>query len=159
MIKALLLIGVLTCSSVFGAKEKKKELDEKTKKTLSAVFEQNEKLHDAFFNYDAKKVEEEAEKLEEEIEKIKAPEISKLLKFSKEKLDEIEDDKDRKENNQNYHLVSMALIHVMNTYDVGDKYAAFQCPMVKKKWIQNKEKQKQVMNPYAPEMPHCGAMD
>lgn len=158
MIKTTILIMCLAFSSAFAAKEKRKELDVKSKKSLQAVFEQNEKLHQAFFEYDAKTVEAEAEKLKERLDKVEHEEVSKLLKFSKEKLGEIQDEKPRDENNQNYHLVSMALIHVLNKYDVDEKYAAFQCPMVKKKWIQNKEKHKQVMNPYAPEMPHCGGM-
>lgn len=159
MVKTMILIAALTFSSAFAAKEERKELDKETKKSVLAALEQNEKLHGALFEYDAEKVEKEAEKLEKEIEKIKDPEISKLLKFSKEKLDEMDSDKPREEHNKNYHLVSMALIHVINKYDVGEKYAAFQCPMVKKKWIQNKEKHKKVMNPYAPGMPHCGGMD
>ena len=50
----------------------------------------------------------------------------------------------------------MALIYVINTYDISDDYAPFTCPMVKKKWIQNVKNKPQVRNPYAPEMPQCG---
>ena len=62
-------------------------------------------------------------------------------------------------NNQNYHLTSMALIHIVNTYDVGNEYNAYSCPMVKKKWLQNSKKMAKVHNPYAPNMPHCGGQD
>ncbi|MCO4753716.1 MAG: DUF3347 domain-containing protein [Bacteriovoracaceae bacterium] len=154
----LLLMVALLSSGAFAAKTKKK-LSDDVKKQVITVLEKNEVLHDAFFTYDGDKVEDAAEAVEDAIEAIKDPEIAKLLKFSKEKLDEIEDDKAREENNKAYNLVSMALIHVKNTYDLGDKYAAFSCPMVNKKWIQNKEKHKVVMNPYAPEMPNCGSMD
>jgi hypothetical protein len=65
----------------------------------------------------------------------------------------------REENNQNYHLVSMALIYIVNTYDVGPKYNAYSCPMVKKKWLQNSKKLAKIHNPYAPHMPHCGSQD
>lgn len=152
---AILLIS----SGVFAAKTQKKSLDSKVKAQVINVLEKNEDLHEAFFSYNAEKVEDAAEAVEDAIEKIEHPELAKLLKFSKEKLDEIEDDKSREENNKAYHLVSMALIHVKNTYDLGDKYAAFSCPMVKKKWIQSKEKYNKVMNPYDASMPHCGSMD
>ena len=48
---------------------------------------------------------------------------------------------------------------VVNTYDVGKKYNAYSCPMVKKKWVQNSKKMAKVHNPYAPNMPHCGSKD
>jgi hypothetical protein len=86
-------------------------------------------------------------------------ETKKLLKFSIEKLGELKSDTERETNNQNYHLVSMALIHLVNTYDLGDAYNAYSCPMVKKKWVQNSKKMARVHNPYAPGMPHCGTQD
>ena len=85
--------------------------------------------------------------------------VDLLLTFSKTKLDQIKASNDREDNNQNYHLVSMALIHVVKEYDVGSKYNAYSCPMVKKKWLQNSKKISKVHNPYAPEMPHCGSQD
>lgn len=140
------------------AKERKK-LDEKTKEALLSVLKVNEDLHASFFKYDGKEVEKNAKKLKSEIDKIKDKEISKLLTFSQKSLAEIKASKDRKQNNKTYNLVSMALIHVMNTYDLGSKYNAYSCPMVKKKWIQNSKKMARVHNPYAPEMPHCGSKD
>ena len=104
-------------------------------------------------------MEENAKKLQNSIGKVKNEEIKKLLSFSQKKLSEIKSDRDRKENNQTYHLVSMALIHIMNKYDVGDKYNAYSCPMVKKKWIQNSKKTSKVHNPYMAGMPHCGSQD
>ena len=83
----------------------------------------------------------------------------KLLKFSQGKLKEIKSDSSKKDNNQRYHLVSMALIHVLNKYDIGNDYAAYTCPMVQKKWIQNSKKIAKVHNPYSDKMPHCGAKE
>ena len=62
-------------------------------------------------------------------------------------------------NNENYHIVSSALIFVINKYDLGSEYNAYSCPMVKKKWIQNSKKMTKVHNPYAAGMPHCGSQD
>lgn len=138
---------------------KRLALNKSSKDSLIAVLEANEKLHAAFFEYNGKTVEKNAHDLKVAIENIKDKEISKLLVFSKEKLNEIKANVDRKKNNQNYHLVSMALIYIVNKFDVGEKYNAYSCPMVKKKWLQNSQKMSKVHNPYAPEMPHCGTQD
>lgn len=138
---------------------KRKALNEDEKKQVLAVFEANEKLHQSFFKYDAKKVEEEAKNVAKAIDAIKNDEVKKLLTFSKGKLGEITSGSDRDKNNENYHLFSMAAIHVLKTYDIGKTYNGYGCPMVKKKWVQNSEKVSKVYNPYAPEMPHCGGME
>jgi hypothetical protein len=104
-------------------------------------------------------VESNAMNLKKAIDAIEDKEVAKLLNFSKGKLKEIKASNDREVNNKNYHLVSMALIHIVNKYDVGSKYNAYSCPMVKKKWVQNSSKMAKVHNPYAPNMPHCGSKD
>lgn len=140
-------------------KGNRKELTEAVRKSVVSVLEANDSLHSAFFKYDAKAVEAKAKALSSAIDSIEDDEISKLLKFSKSKLLEIKESSDRESNNKNYHLVSMALIHIVNKYDVGAKYNAYSCPMVKKKWVQNSAKMAKVHNPYAPNMPHCGSQD
>ena len=159
--KSLSVFYVLTLliSGMSTYTKERKKLDEKTKEAVLSVLKVNEELHASFFKYDGKEVEKSAKKLKSEIDKIKDKEISKLLSFSQKSLAEIKVSKDRKQNNKTYNLVSMALIHVMNTYDLGSKYNAYSCPMVKKKWVQNSKKMARVHNPYAPEMPHCGSKD
>ncbi len=137
----------------------RKSLSEAAKNSVISALEANEALHSSFFKYDAKAVESNAMKLKKAIEAIEDKEIAKLLNFSKTKLSEIKASNDRETNNKNYHLVSMALIHIVNKYDVGSKYNAYSCPMVKKKWVQNSSKMAKVHNPYAPNMPHCGSQD
>ncbi len=137
----------------------RKSLSEAAKKSVVSALEANEALHSSFFTYDAKAVESNAMKLKKAIDEIEDKEVAKLLNFSKTKLSEIKASNDRETNNKNYHLVSMALIHIVNKYDVGSKYNAYSCPMVKKKWVQNSSKMAKVHNPYAPEMPHCGSQD
>ena len=140
-------------------KGERKSLTEATKESVLSVLEANEDLHGAFFKYDAKAVEENAVKLKKAIEAIKDKEVSELLNFSKSKLSEIKSSNDRETNNKNYNLVSMALIHIVNNYDVGSKYSTYSCSMVKKKWIQNSSKMEKIHNPYASNMPHCGSLD
>lgn len=137
----------------------RKSLSEAAKKSVLSALEANEALHSSFFEYDAKTVESNAMKLKKAIDAIEDKEVAKLLNFSKSKLSEIKASNDRETNNKNYHLVSMALIHIVNKYDVGSKYNAYSCPMVKKKWVQNSSKMAKVHNPYAPNMPHCGSQD
>lgn len=147
------IIASLLSFSVLGAKMK---LDDKSKQEIIKTLEANEELHASFFKYNPKKVESSAKKVSEVMGKISNKDVAKLLKHSKMLLGEIKSDSKRSDNNQNYHTVSMALIHVMNKYDLGDKFSAYRCPMVKKKWIQNTKKMERVHNPYAPSMPHCG---
>ncbi len=137
----------------------RKSLSEAAKKSVVSALEANEALHSSFFKYDAKAVESNAMKLKKAIDAIEDKDVAKLLSFSKTKLSEIKASNDRETNNKNYHLVSMALIHIVNKYDVGSKYNAYSCPMVKKKWVQNSSKMAKVHNPYAPNMPHCGSQD
>jgi hypothetical protein len=117
----------------------------------------NEELHSSFFKYKASEVEVNAKKLSEKISKISNKEISKLLAFANTKLSTIKSKSKRADNNEAYHIASMALINVINTYNLGDKYKGYVCPMVKKKWVQNTSKMEKVHNPYAPYMPHCGS--
>ena len=138
---------------------KRKTLSPEVKKSLLFVLEKNETLHRAFFNYNGKRVETQAKNLQKAIAAIQDKEMAKLLEFSQKKLKEIKASKERDLNNQNYHIVSMALIYLVNQYDLGDKYNAYSCPMIKKKWIQNSKQIAQIHNPYAPEMPHCGTQD
>jgi hypothetical protein len=129
------------------------------KQAVINVLIKNEVLHQSFFDYNGEEVEKSARALYEEIDKIKKPEIKKLLAFSQKKLKEIKNSNSRELNNEIYNIVSTALIYLVNTYDLGAKYNAYSCPMVKKKWIQNSVKILKIKNPYAPEMPHCGSKD
>ena len=110
------------------------------KESLENVLKVYEGLHASFFNYDGKKVEEAAKKLDTAIEQIKDTKVKDLLKLSQEKLKAIKASESRENNNNHLHTVSMALIYVMDTYDVSDNYAPFTCPMVKKKWISKCQK-------------------
>lgn len=134
----------------------KKELSQENRNELKLLFEVNERLHSAFFEYAPEKVESIAKEMIVSIESLNEPEISKRLHYSKETLAKIKASADREENNQNYHLVSMALIHLLNNFEIDDKYRGFTCPMIKMQWVQNTAELERVHNPFAPQMPHCG---
>lgn len=167
MLKLLIVLSLVSFSPAFSSgkmqvkniQSKRITLAEKEKNEVVSMLETNEKLHRSFFKYDSKKVAINSSELVKKIDSISNAEISKLLKFSKLKLKTLTEESTRQENNQSYHLVSMAFIYIVNKYDVGSKYNAYSCPMVKKKWLQNSNKLSKVHNPYAPEMPHCGTQD
>jgi len=151
LILALLLIS----NNAFGANQRAK-LPEQTKLEIIHVLKVNENLHASFFKYNAAEVEKKAKELVQAMDKINDPQIKKLLNFSRTKVNQINSTVPRDKNNQLYNMVSMALTHLINKYDLGNDYNVYHCPMVKKKWVQNSSKMKKVHNPYAPNMPHCG---
>jgi len=154
----MLLLSILTLVNFSFAKERK-SLSENHKLEVIKVLKANEKVHESFFKYDGSSVESSAKNLGEQIDLLENNEIKKLLNFAKKKALEIKSANDQKTNNQNYNIVSMALIHIVNTYDLGKDYNAYSCPMVKKKWLQNSSKKDKVHNPYSAMMPHCGSKD
>jgi hypothetical protein len=154
-ISTLFTLFILTFSLTLSAADIKKK-DAKLKKEVLKVLDKNETLHAAFFKYDGVSVEKNAKLVISEINNITHKEFIKLLAFSKARLQSITAKRDREENNKSYHMFSMALIYIMNTYDLGEKYHGYRCPTVRKQWVQNVKKQTKVHNPYAPSMPHCG---
>ena len=137
--------------------KKRKLLGETDKIQVLAVFEANEKLHNSFYKYDAKKVEVEAKNVAKAIEAIKNTEV-KRLSFSKGKLEEISASVDRKKNNENYHLFSMAVIHILKSYDLEKSIMDMAVRWLRRNGFKI-QKGIKVYNPYDPSMPHCGGME
>ena len=92
---------------------KRVHLEKGTRDSLLDVFKMNDNLHQAFFKYNGKDVENAAKSLNDAISRVSDKDVGQLLKFSRSKLSEIKASKNRAENNQSYHLVSMALIHIL----------------------------------------------
>ena len=159
--KSVIIVVCLLISGNVFAKMNRKSVSPKVKKELLAVFEKNEKLHNAFFSYETEKedIPGMAEQLSKAIDGISDKKIRQLLRYSQSKLAEIKIEVPKEKNGQNYHLFSMAMIHILKAYDIGSSYNAYSCPMVKMKWVQNSKKVAKVHNPYAPQMPHCGQQD
>ena len=155
MIRLLILCIVISFSAF--AKERK-ALEGKVLGEVNNVFKANEELHQAFFDNKSELIKASVLKVKSAYDQISDQKIKKLLTFSMDKLASVS--KDGNTNNQNYHLFSMALIHIMNTYKIDSAYNAYSCPMVKKKWIQNSKTKLKVHNPYASSsMPYCGDKD
>jgi hypothetical protein len=152
-------IGLIFCLIVSTNSFSRVSLDKKNKEQVINVLKANENLHASFFKYNADEVGKNAATVAGAIAKIDHKEIKKLLTFAGKKLGELSPKKTKKENYKTYNTVSMALIHVLNKYDLGSTYNVYSCPMVKKKWVQNSKKMDKVHNPYDHRMPHCGTKD
>ncbi len=124
-------------------------------KMLSAL-EANESLHASYFKYNSEEVDKWARVVEKKLSDVKHPKLNDDLIKAKSFLGKINGRAKQEENNKNYHLASSYLIKLVNKYDFGPKYQAYYCPMVRKKWLQNVDKQSRVHNPYDSSMPHCG---
>ncbi len=156
MFKKIVLCAMFVASfSSWARSELKPEVQQKVQSILSA----NDKLHASFFEYDATAVEKAAKEVAQKIEELKDPELSKLLKVTKEKLELIGQSKSEETNKENFYIVSLGLGNIINKYNVGGKWNVYSCPMVKKKWIQDSSKVDDVQNPYASSMPNCGSKD
>lgn len=138
---------------------KKIEISKKEISEITIALVANELMHMAFFKYDIEKIDAAKKKLTVALNNISNKDIQSFLKFAKTQLANIDGKNDKKKNNQNYHMVSSALIYVMNRYEIGNNYEAYYCPMVKKKWIQHSKKMTKTQNPYSADMPTCGRKD
>jgi len=150
------MICLLSLSFCLEARTQLKGSD---KESVEKILTINESLHGHFFEYDPKLVQEDAKRLANEIDKVSNKEIKEVLKDTSLELKKISSTAEREVNDKLYHKVNLGLIKLIETYDIGKKYNAYSCPMVKKKWVQNSGDKLRVHNPYAPEMPHCGQRD
>lgn len=150
LVVSICLLGLFTTSLWAGDRIK---LEGAAQKELQTLLTANDKLHQSFFHYDAKKATANAKKVAKLITQLKNSKIRKLLSFSVKKLEMISATHTKKENNKLMNTYWMALSHVIKMYDVGEGYNEFYCPMVKKFWV---EKSKDVHNPYSAMMPSCG---
>ena len=141
------------------------EISNESKQKLIKLLEENEGLHDAFYNYKEENIEKVIKKTETMITAITKAldKIEKNLKadliYGRSNLEKISSKAKKSENYNHYNAFSTSMIKILTTYNLGDTYNVYSCPMVKKKWIQNSKTLSKVHNPYAPSMPHCGVQD
>ncbi len=147
-----ILVLIVLGFSIFA----KEAVDPKTKKLLIKSLETNEKLHESYFSYDVKKVVDVKKDLVKSLAKVEHKKIKPIIKNAIKYLKKIANSNSRDDNNKYYHFANVYLIRVINKFDLGEKYQAYYCPMVRKKWIQDISKKEKVHNPYDPTMPHCG---
>lgn len=153
----IIAINQSTCLALAKKETQRLALKSNEKAQLVAIFQTNDALHAAFFNYNGTAVQDAAEKLRAAMGKVESNEIKKIFSPSHTKLAEISAKADRKLNDQLYNEVSTSLIKALKTYDLGADYNEYYCPMIEKSWVQNSKKVAKVQNPYAPNMPSCGA--
>lgn len=140
---------------------KKKMVSGDINKQSAVALEIYERLHEAFYNYNNQEVVSLSKQLSEKLSSISDKTIQQKLKNKKTRkyLDSIKLSENRSTNNSLFNLASKSIYEVLVSGNgLAKKYSQYYCPMVKKTWIQNSVKMTKVHNPYAPEMPHCGAL-
>ncbi|MDA8792735.1 hypothetical protein N9N67_05785 [Bacteriovoracaceae bacterium] len=155
----IIISTLVSCQSEEKNKNERAKISPEVKQEIINLFQTNESLHSSFFDYNAEQVEKSALELKMVISKIKSEQVNKILLNSVNLLSEIKAINEREQNNITYHKISLELITLLKSIDLGSIYNAYSCPMVKKKWVQNSQKKKRVHNPYDPSMPYCGAQD
>jgi hypothetical protein len=127
------------------------------KDSFNKALKTYEKVHDAFFKRDLKTAQKFSSQLEKELSQIKEPEHTKLLAPVMKRVKSLRETKDVEEAHDDFHVISVGMLGVLDRAMPNKSYARYYCPMVKKYWIQNITESEKVMNPYASDtMPHCG---
>lgn len=121
---------------------------------LDRALENYRLLHQAFAQYNGEKIHDIALKMKVDLDALQDKELVKLLSFSAKTLGKFSANARPEENKTRFHVLSMALIHVANKYQLTKSYQSFYCPMVKMKWLQPEGEE--LHNPYSSEMPSCG---
>lgn len=140
----------------FAVEDKRKEVSQKFKESVLLILEENEKLHSSMFDYNKVTLKKSVETFKKKAMRIKDKKVEKLLKPALKASSELLTNKTKAEDNESYHRLSLSLVRIVESYQIGSTYNIYYCPMVKKRWVQNSKKMRKVHNPYAPEMPHCG---
>jgi hypothetical protein len=144
--------------------EKKKNLmsvSAEVKSQVLAAFASYDKLHSAFFKYDAKKIEAESKILLGLLNNISDRKLVSLLDKANvfAFLSAIKASNKKAVNNSLLDNTSKKLNElILSKFNIGNDYQAYYCPMVKKDWIQNTKESKDVRNPYSADMPSCGGL-
>ena len=140
----------------FAVEDKRKEVSERLKESVLSILEENERLHSSMFEYKKAALKESVEAFKKKAMGIKDKKIEELLKPALRASSELMTNKTKAEDNESYHRLSLSLVKIVESFQIGSTYNIYYCPMVKKRWVQNSKKMRKVHNPYAPEMPHCG---
>ena len=159
MSKLILCLSLILSLQAF-ASDKRAALSDTDKKQITKAFKSYESLFKSFFIYNPRKIDKKLEKFVTDLKQVKHKAIQSELKKNKvyELLSKVKAKGDRDENNMNHSVASKHIYDVIIAkYDLGAGWDLYYCPMIKKYWFQNSKDMKKVHNPYAPEMPHCGA--
>ena len=165
----IILVALLTISPLYAqtthhhgheekSSAKRKELSENEKKVVMEALQKNDDLFNAFLKKDAKAIAKAAASL---IDLISKSDVKALAEAKKkvDALSKINASNPQDKNLASYEAFNNSLLDVVKTYDVGTKFNIFNCPMVKKSWIQNVDTNKDIRNVYAMEMLECGSQE
>jgi len=145
----LLFISLLSFQSAHATKVQMTNLDR-----VNFILLLNEKMHKSYFVYNENNIFTLAKNMNSEISKLKKSKLkSDLMKNS---LSKLKMGVSRKKANFIYHRFSLKLMKLVKKYNKLKTYREYYCPMVRKSWVQNILKIKEVQNPYAPNMKNCG---
>lgn len=139
-----------------AADNKASTLSASDKTSLKGLLEKNDALYNSLLGDDSKLITEKARDLKIYLHSRGHSKILNGLHQKLGKLDEIAASKDKNSTLNSYAEFVSPLIELVKKYDIGLSYNVFFCPMVKKSWIQNTDKQASVQNLYAPGMRECG---
>ena len=154
----IILIALLSIGSLYAQTTKRKELIGAEKKVVLEALQKNDDLFNAFLKKDPQAISKAAASLKDLISKSNV----KALAQAKKKVDglsKIQASNAQEKNLASYEDFNTSLLDVVKTYDVGSKFNVFNCPMVKKSWIQNVDTNKDIRNVYAMEMLECGSQE
>lgn len=157
----IILVMLLTIAAAFGETTpslKRTNLTENETKVVLEVLQKNDVLFNAFLKKDPKAVAIAAAALRDVVSKSEAKALAEVKKTIGD-LNKINAANSQEKNLASYEAFNNSLIKVVTTYNVGNKFNIFNCPMVKKSWIQNVDTNKDIRNVYAMEMLECGSQE
>lgn len=135
----------------------KEKIAPKIAAQLKEILASNDVLHDKFYQYNAVEIEAQKDDVAKLIAKFNGHEqILDLLKKSSVPLSKISKSSTEAENKKQFSIFNSVIVRIISDYEVDDKYKAYYCPMVRKKWVQDTAKKAGVNNPYDASMPDCG---
>lgn len=143
-------------SANMNSQKDKMEIPPMIKEQVISVYKANEQLRKAFYDYNAKLMEQKAQNTIKTIKALKKGHIKMMLEKEVHNLSKITSTSNRKSNNEYYAKFSRSLFDVLEKYSLEGKYQGYYCPMAKKFWVQDAKAVKVVENPYLPSMKQCG---
>lgn len=140
------------------AEVKRKDINASDKKVILDILNRNDELFNAFLRKDGNAIEKSASELHAVVLKANSK-VFVSLKNESRKLLNIKFKNSNESNLSEYEGFLNPLVEIVKSYNVGEKFNVFHCPMVKKSWIQNVVINKEVKNVFAMEMLECGSQE
>jgi hypothetical protein len=149
--KVFSAILIISLSFLSSCEPKKVPFSEQDIALVSQVFAENQILHEGLLSTPPKLSLDGIKSSIESLSKSTHP----LVKEWKEKLSLSlpKNPKDIEASYEDLSKLALILVEIKKEVTLPDNYQQFYCPMVEKYWV---AKDKEIRNPYAPEMRDCG---